>query len=250
MEVPERPVPENPAAPVRRRGRTAWLVAGAAVLGLVAGTCAGYLVQADREPTKLPPLSQPTLPQAKGKGPAPLAAAQDRKVKMDGDLRKLLLKKPSGARAGNFSEGEDGWMSMSGYAERFSRSGEVFRGLIASEFRRGAVADWRESGTRIVEIRLMQYRQDEKRAAADAAEANNNWATEDEFDTQSWPIPGTGDGMAYLHKRPTTVFGVSFHTAEAHAWRGDVYMEILIYDRKPIPSGRIRDLAKRQMERL
>ena len=58
--------PETAAAPVRarRRGRTALLIAGAVVLGLVAGTCTGYLVQADREPTKLPPLSQPTLKQS------------------------------------------------------------------------------------------------------------------------------------------------------------------------------------------
>ncbi|MGW0879710.1 hypothetical protein [Streptomyces sp. NPDC002671] len=261
MEVPERPVPEgpeslevpeipeSPAAPVRRRGRTAWLVAGAAVLGLVAGTCAGYLVQADREPTALPPLSQPTLPQAKGKGPAPLAAAQDRKVKMDGDLRKLLLKKPSGARKGRFDESNDGRLSLAGYAEEFGRPSGAFRELVATEFRRGAVVDWRESDTRYVEIRLIQYRQEETRGAAQAVDTNNNWA-EEEGDTRSWPIPGTGDGMAYVHKRSTTVSGVSFYLAEAHAWRGDVAMEIWIFDNKPIPSGKIRDLAKRQMERL
>lgn len=54
-EIPEIPeVPVKPVARVRRRGRTALLIAAAVVLGLVAGTCAGYLVQADREPTGLP----------------------------------------------------------------------------------------------------------------------------------------------------------------------------------------------------
>lgn len=56
---------------VRRRGRTALLIATAAVLGLVGGACAGYLIQADREPTKLPSLSQPVVAQAKGAGPEP-----------------------------------------------------------------------------------------------------------------------------------------------------------------------------------
>ncbi|WP_324614657.1 hypothetical protein [Streptomyces sp. NRRL WC-3618] len=57
--------------PVRRRPRwrTVLLVVGAAVLGLVAGTCVGYLVQADREPTPLPSLSQATVAQAEGEGP-------------------------------------------------------------------------------------------------------------------------------------------------------------------------------------
>ncbi|MGJ3560129.1 hypothetical protein ACR6C2_22135 [Streptomyces sp. INA 01156] len=85
----------------RPRGRTTLLIAAAAVLGVVAGTCTGYLVQAGREPTALPSLSQPVLTQKKqkeGQEPAPLSAAQDRRVKTDGDLRKLLLKKPRGAR--------------------------------------------------------------------------------------------------------------------------------------------------------
>ncbi|MFF9816717.1 hypothetical protein [Streptomyces sp. NPDC014006] len=71
---------------------------GAVALGLIAGTCVGYLIRADREPTALPSLSQPVLRQAGGPAPAPLSAAQDRKVKTDGDLRKLLLQAPGGAK--------------------------------------------------------------------------------------------------------------------------------------------------------
>ena len=58
-------VPERP----RRRGRTTLLIACAALLGAVAGVCTGYVVQADREPTALPPLSLTTVAQAKGEGP-------------------------------------------------------------------------------------------------------------------------------------------------------------------------------------
>ncbi|MER6602915.1 hypothetical protein ABT305_31475 [Streptomyces parvus] len=66
--------PEAPAAvPAHRprprpRGRTTLIIAAAALLGIAVG----YGVQAEREPT--PP------------------AAQDRRVKTDGDLRKLLVK--------------------------------------------------------------------------------------------------------------------------------------------------------------
>src|SRR5262245_49039165 len=74
----------------RRRGRATAPIGAAALLGVVAGTCAGYLVQAGREPAKLPSLSQPVIKQAKG-DVEPLSAAQDRRLRTDGDLRKLLL---------------------------------------------------------------------------------------------------------------------------------------------------------------
>ncbi|MFD3587073.1 hypothetical protein [Streptomyces sp. NPDC058683] len=229
------------------------LIATAAVLGVVAGTCVGYLVQADREPTALPSLSQPSLAQAKGAGPEPLSAAQDRQVKVDGDLRKLLLSKPSGARKARYATGSDGWLDLAGYAETYKSPAGAFRDLVGDkEFRRAAVTDWQESGAFNVEIRLVQYRQEETGTeAADAADDAYYYAQPDgDYSTDSWPIPGTGDGMAYVHKKPDTSYGVGVYSAEAHAWRGDIAMEIWIYDTKPIPKTKVLDLAKRQMERL
>ncbi|MFE0510633.1 hypothetical protein ACFW2E_12040, partial [Streptomyces sp. NPDC058964] len=76
------------------------------------------------------------------------------------------------------------------------------------------------------------------------------WA-EREGNTDSWPVPGTGDGMAYVHHRPESKAGyLDVYAAEAHAWRGDIAMEIWVFDTKPIPKKKIMDLAKRQMERL
>ncbi|MEU9150223.1 hypothetical protein AB0D59_06685 [Streptomyces sp. NPDC048417] len=229
------------------------LIATAAVLGVVVGTCVGYLVQADREPTALPPLSQPSLAQAKGPGPEPLSAAQDRQVKVDGDLRKLLLSKPSGARKGLYAAAGDGWLYVSAYAETYKYPAGAFRNLVGKrEFRRAAITDWRESDEFNVEIRLVQYRQEETGTeAADAADNAYYYAQPDgDYGTDSWPIPGTGDGMAYVHKKPDTSYGVGVYSAEAHAWRGDIAMEIWIYDTKPIPKAKVLDLAKRQMERL
>lgn len=229
------------------------LVATAAVLGVVAGGCVGYLVQADREPTALPPLSQPSVAQAKGPGPEPLSAAQDRKVKVDGDLRKLLLGKPTRARKAVIPVGSDGWMDASEYAETYKSPAGAFRGLIgAKEFRRAAVTTWREGDDLNVEIELIQYRQEQTATeAADAADGAYYYAEPDgDHDTDSWPVPGTGDGMAYVHTKPDTSYGVGLYSAEAHAWRGDVAMEIWMYDTKPIPKTKVLDLAKRQMERL
>ncbi|MFD9461313.1 hypothetical protein [Streptomyces sp. NPDC060027] len=242
--------PEEASAPrPRRRGRTALLVATAAVLGLVAGTCTGFLVQADREPTKLPPLSQPVVAQAKGAGPEPLSAAQDHRVKTNGDLRKLLLPRPKGAREADWI-GHDGWMDIGEYSETFKKPAGAYSELVGDEFRRAAVAAWSVGHTYTVEVRLVQYRQEEGLAAADSAGDGHYWANEEER-TRSWTVPGTGDGMAYVHDKPATKPGyLPVYEAEAHAWRGDIDMEIWVYDTKPISKARIMDLAKRQMERL
>jgi hypothetical protein len=242
-------VAEEPARPRRRRGRTALLIAGAAVLGVVAGTCTGYLIQADREPTKLPSLSQPTLVQAKGPAPEPLSAAQDRQVKADGDLRKLLIKRPGGARKADWLS-SDGWDDLAEYAKTYTKPDRMFNNLIHDELRRVAVTGWETGSNRTVEIHLVQYRQVESLEASDSNDNGQYWA-EKTAATDSWPIPGTASGMAYVHTRPDTKAGyLPLYSAEAFAYRGDITMEIYVYDTKPISKATIMDLAKRQMERL
>lgn len=241
--------PEDTTAPPRPRGRTALLWGTAALLGLAAGTCGGYLVQADREPTELPPLSQPVLPQAKGPGPEPLSAAQDRRVRTDGDLRELLLPKPAGAEEAEWLRGTDGWLDAAGYADGYYDEGEVFRELVSDEYRRAAVVGWESGALHGVEIRLVQFRQVHSLAAADSSRNYQEWAAEEE--TDSWSIPGTGNGMAYVHNRPDTEPGYEpVYRAEAHAWRGDIAMEIWIHDNEPISKETVLDVAERQMERL
>ncbi|MEV6027648.1 hypothetical protein [Streptomyces sp. NPDC052036] len=237
-ELPE------PAPRARRRGRTALLIATAAVLGVVAGTCTGYLIEADREPTRLPSLSQPTLPQAKGPAPEPLPAAQDRQVRTDGDLRKFLLTKPRGAKDVDVLKGDDGWLGLTAYADAFTKPGAAFGNLVDEEFRRGAVTGWETGDGSIVEIRLLQYRQQETTGAANTTKSQEDWI-QGEHGTKSWPIPGTGAGMAYVLSKPDTG-----HSVEALAWRGDIAVEVFIDSAKPVPKAQIMDLAQRQLERL
>ncbi|MBN0045117.1 hypothetical protein JS756_13550 [Streptomyces actuosus] len=256
-DLPAAPA-EAPAAPgqgpaarrPRRRGRTVLLIGAAAVLGLVAGTCTGYLVQADREPTRLPPLSQPLLRQSGGKAPAPLSAAQDRKVRTDGDLRTLLLKKPRGAKDVDWLPGSDGWIDLADHAEQYKKPAEMFGELVGREYRRGAVTGWNAGGNRTVEIELIQYRQQESTAAADMNASGQYWA-EHEDHIDSWPIPGTGSGTAYVRTRPDTKPGyLPLYSARAFAYRGDIVMEIWVHDTEPLHKADILDLAERQMERL
>ncbi|MFE1309221.1 hypothetical protein [Streptomyces sp. NPDC058755] len=235
--VPDAPAPSRP----RRRGRTPRLIGAAALLGMVAGACAGYLVQADREPTKLPSLSQPVIEQAKGEV-EPLSAAQDRKVRTDGDLRKLLLAKPRGARELDWVP-KDGWMDLAAYADEYTDPGDKFSSLVTDQFRRAAVVGWKVGTAYTVQIRLVQYRQEDSMAASDATH-NLQDDAESARPTDSWSIRGTGDGRAYVDNR------APFYSAEAHAWRGDIAMEIWIYGTKPIAKKTITGLAERQMERL
>lgn len=213
MEVPEE------RAGVRRRGRTTLLIAAAAVLGVVAGSCTGYLIQADRKPTKLASLSQPTLAVAKGPAPEPLPASQDHRVKTDGDLRKLLLKKPAGAKDGDWvSDGH--WMTLAEMAETYDDPAGAFGDLVSEEFRRAAQTGWNVGRTYGVEIRLVQYRQEEELQASDMADSENYY--EDSVDgVKSWSVPGGGNAMAYVRTKPDTKPGyLPQYNAEAVAWRG------------------------------
>ncbi|MFS4095726.1 hypothetical protein [Streptomyces sp. AF1A] len=237
--------PEAPAAPARRRGRTALLIAGAAVLGLVAGTCAGYLVQADRKPTRLPSLSQPVVRQAKGYV-QPLTAAQDHRVKTDGDLRKLLLKRPGGTRKTEYT---DTWLDAADYADLFTKPVPAFGDQLENEFRRAAVTAWQTDST-YVEIRLVQYRQASKLAASEHVQNQQYW-DDREPSTRSWTLPGTGDGMVYVHDRPDTKPGyVPVYSGEAIASRGDIVMEIDVSGTGPVSKEKVMDLAKKQVARL
>lgn len=231
----------------RGRGRTAALIGTALVLGLIAGTCTGYLVQADREPTPLPPLSQPVLPQATGKAPAPLPAAQDRRVKTDGDLRALLLEKPRGAKRTDWAAGIDGWADLPVFAGYYVDPAEAFGDLLTEEFRRMAEISWEADGY-FVEIRLAQYRQEQQLAAAESIDTTRRWA-EDEA-TGSWAIPGTGDGRVYMLKRATEPGFEPVYRARADAWRGDIAMSIWVSGLERVPKKLIMDLARRQMEQL
>lgn len=248
--APEAPQTPKGAPRTRRRGATALLVTTAAVLGAVTGTCTGYLIQADRTPTPLPPLSQPVVKQAKGRA-EPLSAAQDPRVRTDGDLRKLLVPRPSGARDLPYRlGGDDGWMNLAEYAGTYDKPGKAFSDQLTSEFRRVAVASWRTTDTHHVEIHLVQFRQEELMGAEYQADGGMYWAERDSGN-RSWPIPGTGEGRVYVDSTPEREPGyLPLYSAEAHAWRGDIAMDIYIYDTKPISKKEIMGLAERQVGRL
>src|SRR5690606_18866011 len=182
----------------------------------------------------------------------PLPASQDRQIRLDGDLREFLIDRPKKARDVEDPPGRDGWMGLSAYASRYNGPSDTFAGLLADGFRRSATTSWRFGENGGVYINLTQFRQVDTLGASLWADNGVYWANR-EKDTRSWPIPGTGEhaGTVYVHDTPDRKPGyLPLYTAEAHAWRGDVYVEIFVHDSGPIPKPKIMALAKRQVGKL
>ncbi|OAH13302.1 hypothetical protein [Streptomyces jeddahensis] len=251
------------ARPPRRRGRTALLLATAAVLGLVAGIAVGYGVQAERPPTPLPALAQPGLAYPakalpEGKEPDPLSDKEDRGRRAAGDLRKLLIAKPAGAREANASifEGgslpDDGWLTPADYAFEFVSEGSMFEGFVEDDIRRIAAADWGRGQYGQIAVRLAQFRSGAGLGAVDFAESQLDYmpGAERGAGNAGHPIKGSGNGRYFVYPVENKPGYLPVYKARALGYRGDVMFDIHIFDTKPISKKDIRTLAERQLERL
>ncbi|MFI7011594.1 hypothetical protein [Streptomyces sp. NPDC050145] len=245
--------PGEPAAekkPGRRSRRTVALIACAAVLGVVAGVCTGYAVQVQRDPDPLPPLAQPEIAQARqGKAPAPLSASADHRVRTDGDLRRLLVPRPAGTRK---SDAQQGWVDQHDFAEYFfEKPGPMFGELSDEGFRRAAVTVW-EKGNATTSVQLVQFRDAEERGSLSFLEGQLAYMPGDKWAGNAGePIPHSSNGRAFVSDHPKSQPGyVPMYSARALAVRGDIALDIQIYDTRPIRMKTVMSLAERQLERL
>ncbi|MFD8973096.1 hypothetical protein [Streptomyces sp. NPDC059593] len=245
--------PDTPPTvrPRRRALRTVGLIAVAAVLGLVGGTATGYGIQAEREPTPLPALNQPGLaypkPLPKGEEPEPLSAAEDRQVKANGDLRKLLLPRPKGARA----NGEDGWESLDAYMSRYTRPSNALRRQLELGIRRVATRSWMSGERRSVTIDLIQYRSGAQAGAAEHVASQQRIAGfDDQANYEGETVKGSGNGRSYLYPVERKPGYLDFYEARAFVQYGDIAIAIHMSDTEKIAEKDIRSLAERQLERL
>ncbi|MDX2852456.1 hypothetical protein [Actinacidiphila glaucinigra] len=250
------PVPDGPPVrPPRRRGRTTLLIACAAVLGVLAGAGAGYQIQYDRPETPLPPLAQHKLVQPKGAAPAakPLTAAEDTLVTSDGDLRKLLLKRPKGAKDWTVPYGEDGWVSLYDYADTFKDPSWVFTDLLNGDFRRLAAATWKTgsgSSTTTTEIRLVQFRDEYMAVTPLELEGQQEYMPTKKYAGYGGSaIPGTRDGRVWVYTKEKAGY-LPVHMARALARKGNVMIDIWMSSGRPISESTIKAVAKRQWERM
>ncbi|MEV4427341.1 hypothetical protein AB0K23_18500 [Streptomyces sp. NPDC049602] len=253
---PPEPEPATETAPPVRRPRrvlrTVGLIAVAAVIGLVGGTAVGYGIQADREPTALPPLNQPGLAYPakalpKGQEPEPLSAKEDRQAKTQGDLRKLLVPKPAGARA----EGADGWQSLSSYADDFTRPEGALEFQLDQGIRRIATRTWRVGEYKRVEINLVQYRATSGNGALEHVKRQQSIAIgEGKAESLGEPVKGSENGRYFLYPVHREAGYMDQYEARAFIQRGDIAITILMSDTRKIAENEIRSLAERQLGRL
>ncbi|MFI8001573.1 hypothetical protein [Streptomyces sp. NPDC086010] len=255
--------PAGPPAVVvhpRRRGRTALLIGAAALLGVSAGTAVGYGIQAERPPTRLPALSQaelvyPAKALPADKAPAPLPASQDRLVRTGGDLRKLVMKRPAGwsdDRSAGAGALDDGWMSVDAYAHEFNQEGSQLEYLLESDVRRVAGAAWKKGAYRQANVRLVQFRSGAIAEASSYAEGQRSYMPwrKDGAGNEGDPVKGSGSGRYYLYPVERKAGYMPSYRARAVMHRGDIMVEINVFDTEPIGKKDIRTLAERQLELL
>ncbi|MGZ2361876.1 hypothetical protein LRE75_35260 [Streptomyces sp. 372A] len=248
----------EPAVCVKRRprGRTTLIIAAAAVLGIAGGIATGYGVQAGRAPTPLAALSQPGLAYpAKalpaGEVPDPLPASQDRRVRTDGDLRKLIVPRPKGWQEDKSLAAltQDGWLGVEDYALDFESEDYMFSDLLDQDIRRVAGAAWKKGESRSGTVCLVQFRSGAA-AAAHAEDQRSYMPQKRSAGNDGTAIKGSTEGRYYLFPARREAGYLPFYQARAVFSRGDVMVDIHLYDSAPISKRDIRTLAERQLERL
>ncbi|MFI7359096.1 hypothetical protein ACIBTP_34855 [Streptomyces avidinii] len=250
----EESAPESDAsAPRRRTGRTTLLIAGAAALGVLAGTITGYAVQYHREPTALPPLAQQNMaapkPAAMNDSTSVRSINANRWHKADEDLVAKLLEAPGGATVG-FSGAQSPDEFAADYYKNPTRA---IGGLVRDNVRRIAAVRWSEDNRNFVEIRLLQFQNrsgaEEFQTGVEGYMPSTRYAGNAGSDVPGVPADF---GQLWIDSEAQEKAGyLPVRGARAVVRRGDIVMHIsYVNNRGEIDEKVVADLAKRQMERL
>ncbi|MET9364077.1 hypothetical protein ABZX93_24635 [Streptomyces sp. NPDC006632] len=242
-------------APGRRpRGRVVRLIAAAAVLGVVAGTVTGYVVQYQRQPTPLAPLARQDLAESRttpaGKNTTARTVSANRwDEKSDGDLRRLLVPKPDAAK----SEEKPRWEDLVGMAALFEHPDAGFTGTLRDGFRRRARTSWSLDGHAYVTVVLTQFHDDDAVPSKRYVQEQQDYLPDKKYaGNPGKPIPGNTEGRTYVFDKPNTEPGYKpMYEGVAYAWRDGIVMEIEYDDFSgAVPESALQALAKQQLERL
>lgn len=250
--------------PPRRWGRTLALLAAALLVGTAGGTAVGYRIQADREPTALPPLAQADLAYPGDRLPAdqaalPYSEEEDRQAATTyGDLRELLVEPPEGSQEWIVPAGVDGWKDLQEHSEGFTSPDVVFERGLDDGIRRVAVTTWSENDAQDTEIELVQFHESQDISAPEYLEGQQRTMTDPDLagPSEGWGrrIDGTLNARYYMWDetiREPGYYPYTVYSARVLAQRGDVVMDISVYGfDQEIDEDALVALAKKQLERL
>ena len=241
---------QAPEARNVRKRRTGLLFTSAIILGLLGGIGTGYAIQAKRAPTALPALDQP-IPQlgppvgtaAPSAAPSTASAADlagDDQLTLDGDLRKLVIDKPAGAKDWVESPYVNGWEGLDYYTLDYNTSSQadIFTQLTSAGLRRIAGRTWIASDGTQVNLALLQFR---TTSGAQSVAARDHKAT-------LISIPGTASGTVYDYPDKNRD---GSYTGVARLVHGTVMVEIWAFsDNGPVKTSMLQNLATQQMAKL
>nr|WP_093616483.1 hypothetical protein [Streptomyces indicus] len=231
------------------------MILAAAVLGVTGGGAYGYTVQADREPTPLPALSQHGLVYPD----KPSKAAKDAagRHKTDGDLRKLLVPRPKGARTPGAADvggalPDSGWLSPRDYVLNYDDPDWMVEYLNGLGIRRVASASWMQGAHRVTSVDLVQFRADGQRGAVEHAVEQLSYMPETKAGAGNpgHAFKGSVEGRYFVYPVENKPGYLPFYRARAIAYRGDVMVDVHISDTKPISKNDIRSIVEKQVGRL
>ncbi|WP_333769106.1 hypothetical protein [Streptomyces sp. IBSBF 2435] len=238
--------PPEPYRPMARR-RLAPVVAAAAVLGILAGAGAGYQVQRGRTPTPLPPLVAAAPVQPVGAAPDRPApkVADDRDAVYDGNLLKLLLPTPKGAK-----QTARGWRTQADLADDYVSSEDVFTELGDKGFRRAAEARWSVGKAEFTDtaVTLTQFRDDEDLDTADVLREREY--SDGAHQSYGTPVPGTLDGEVRPSAQPYDEGDVKVYVGQGMARVGNILVEVYVSGVRPVSRNAVMSVITKQLERM
>ncbi|MFC9325862.1 hypothetical protein [Kitasatospora sp. NPDC057015] len=227
-----------------RRPRPVLLLTSALVLGLLLGGGAGYGIQAGRPPTPLPPLqvALPGYPAAVLDAKA-AADAAPKPLAIDGDLRKLVMERPGGTEPWADNPDVPSWISVGELAERTGNAKKVFALLNQRGFRRAAGVDWKKDNTRY-RVTLVQFGPDDSDSAATEVRDMSSAASTKFADGVNGAYEVQTEPENWAESTDKYWYGY------AVARRGTLVMEIEVFAPQLVDAAALKDLAKKQWERL
>jgi hypothetical protein len=214
-------------------------IVGLVIVAVLAGVGAFALV--NRQEKHATPTAGSTTPPPTAGTSTPVPTQTD----FFGDLRTLLLSRPSNASPYDKPLSKDGTLSADEIAQLYPNPGDVKQILANDGFQSAAVAQWVNNDSSSVEIKLYAFGEEDGAAAWSSAEAHAY--TEDLTLNNESPISGIDASTLVVDPKPDSD---GYILTVAIAVRHNVAMKIFVYQLHSANESATIQLAQQQFARI